>query len=66
MYHLEVSDFNSQLRLRLPSVDDTNENRFGGRSFANAAPQLWNSLPTYLKEAENIKSYRRKLKTFLF
>ena len=56
----------SQLRLRLPSVDDTNKNRFGGRSFANAAPQLWNSLPTYLKEAENINSFRRKLKTFLF
>ena len=35
----------SKLRLELPSVDETNKPRSGGKSFQNAAPKLWNSLP---------------------
>ena len=34
-----------------PSVDDTNKLKFGGRSFQNAAPMLWNPLPDPLKKS---------------
>ena len=56
----------NQQRLRLPSVDNTNKSKYGGRSFENAAPKLWNSLPDKLKQAESIQSFRKKLKTYLF
>ena len=45
----------NQCRLRLPSVDDTNRSKYGGRSFENAAPRLWNDLPTHLKQAKTIQ-----------
>ena len=56
----------NQGRLRLPSVEETNKTKYGGRSFENAAPKLWNNLPNYLKNAENISKFRRQLKTYLF
>ena len=56
----------NQSRVRLPSVNETNKSRYGGRSFENAAPRLWNNLPDHLKESKNIKIFRKKLKTFLF
>ena len=39
---------------------------FGRRSFANAAPTLWNKLPLVIKSAPNINTFKRKLKTYLF
>ena len=39
---------------------------YGGRSFAYAAPKLWNSLPTDIKLAPTIDCFKRKLKTHLF
>ena len=56
----------SQLRIRLPSVDSTNRVRFGGRSFCNAAPKLWNDLPASLKQSKTIQSFRKGLKSYLF
>ena len=56
----------SKLQLTLPSVDDTNKSKFGGRAFQNCAPLLWNNLPEHLKRAKNIPSFRKLLKTHLF
>ena len=56
----------NQCRLRLPSVTETNKTKYGGRSFENAAPRLWNNLPNFLKESKNIKIFRKRLKTYLF
>nr|KAG5696973.1 hypothetical protein BaRGS_008435 [Batillaria attramentaria] len=56
----------SSLRLRLPSTDDTSKKRHGARSFKNAAPKLWNSLPETVKEAVSITAFRKRLKTYLF
>ena len=39
---------------------------YGGRSFAYAAPKLWNSLPTDIRQASSVDSFKRKLKTYLF
>nr|KAG5712136.1 hypothetical protein BaRGS_014486 [Batillaria attramentaria] len=54
------------LRLRLPSTDDTSKKRYDARSFKNAAPKLWNSLPETVKEAVSITAFRKRLKTRLF
>ena len=38
----------------------------GDRSFAAAAPQLWNSLPYAIKSSPSVASFEKTLKTFLF
>ena len=38
----------------------------GDRSFAAAAPQLWNSLPYLLRRSPSVASFKKTLKTFLF
>ena len=39
---------------------------YGDRSFSVAAPQLWNSIPTWVKEAKSTEAFKKKLKTFFF
>ena len=39
---------------------------YGGRSFATAAPLLWNDLPSNLRATCDIKEFKRALKTHLF
>ena len=46
--------------LCIPSIKS---NSYGGRAFSAAAPELWNSIPEYIKRAETFKT---RLKTFLF
>ena len=38
---------------------------FGDRAFQNIAPDLWNSLPQYLREIDNLDSFKTQLKTHL-
>ena len=38
----------------------------GTRTFSIAAPTLWNSLPVSVKSCEDISTFRRHLKTYLF
>ena len=40
--------------------------KFGERSFSCAGPKAWNSLPSSLQELTDTKTFKRKLKTFLF
>jgi len=40
---------------------------FGDRAFGAASPELWNSLPSHLKDADiSYSEFGRSLKTFLF
>jgi hypothetical protein len=39
---------------------------FGDRSFAVAAPTLWNSLPANIKQSSSINMFKKNLKTHLF
>ena len=39
---------------------------FGARSFYAAAPCLWNSLPTELRDIQSLTIFKRNLKTHLF
>ena len=38
----------------------------GNRSFAVAAPQLWNSLPYAIRSSSLVASFKKSLKTLLF
>ena len=40
--------------------------RYGARSFAVAAPELWNKLPGTLRSCNDIDEFKRQLKTHLF
>ena len=39
---------------------------FGDRPFRHATPRLWNGLPISLRSANNLNSFKKALKTFLF
>jgi len=37
-----------------------------GRSFQAAVPQLWNALPSSLRDVTSVETFKKNLKTFLF
>ena len=39
---------------------------YGERSFAFAAPKLWNSIPEHIKSASSLTTFKTALKTYLF
>ena len=39
---------------------------YGHRSFCYAAPELWNSLPVYIKYSKTLGQFKSSLKTHLF
>jgi len=41
-------------------------NCYGARSFSNAAPRLWNTLPEYIKNSPSLSTFKTNLKTYLF
>ena len=40
--------------------------KHGERTFAFAAPRLWNALPLEMRTIEKIETFKSKLKTLLF
>ena len=51
--------------LLLNSVKFKTLTTLGDRSFAAAAPQLWNSLPYSIGSSRSVASFKKTLKTFL-
>ena len=47
-----------QMWTRLPTM--------GERAFCSAAPKLWNSLPSYLRQNQTVGTFKKGLKTYLF
>ena len=43
-----------------------NLKNYGGRSFAVAAPRLWNALPMAVKSSNSVDIFKRQLKSYLF
>ena len=43
-----------------------NTTRAGDKSFAAAAPSMWNQLPQSIRESPSLSVFQRSLKTFLF
>lgn len=52
--------------LLLTPVPKVSLARIGGRSFQAIASRLWNSLPLDLKQAQDLLTFRKKLKTCFF
>ena len=54
---------NSNRELNVPN---TKKKTFASRSFSVYGPELWNSLPNYLRDITEYKAFKKSLKTFLF
>jgi len=65
-----VSSVDARQRFRSAARDDLVIDRtctkFGGRSFAVAAPMEWNRLPHHIRALQSIDSFKVALKTHLF
>ena len=55
----------SSSTLRLTPVN-FHPKSYGFRAFAMSAPELWNKLPDDIRSCDNLKFFKRKLKTRLF
>ena len=65
-----VSGLDRQTILRSASKGDLvvprTRLKFGERAFRVAAPRLWNELPSDIKKASTLATFKKHLKTFLF
>ena len=61
---LTVKRSSSSLLLSVPAIKS--RATLGDRAFIFAAPKLWNSLPSELREIKSIATFKRHLKTYLF
>ena len=50
----------------LLEVPRKNLKTFGERSFSNAAPEVWNKLPEYIKSSQSTAIFKKILKIYLF
>ena len=50
----------------LLTVPRTKLSTYGDRAFSKAAPLLWNSLPTEIRDSSTLNSFRSSLKTHLY
>jgi hypothetical protein len=66
-----ITPYNSSRSLRssgtnLLKVPHTRTKTMGDRTFANAAPKLWNSLPEHARKITALHTFKRFIKTSLF
>jgi hypothetical protein len=66
-----VADVPSRSRLRSAFISKlmvprTRFSTFGDRAFPVAAVRIWNSLPSDITSAETLRTFKNRLKTFLF
>ena len=61
-----ASYMNLELALAKAEVPSKSRKKIGDAAFVNYAPVLWNILPIDIREANSLKIFKRKLKTYLF
>ena len=54
------------LQKGLLEVHRKNLKTFGESSISNAAPEVWNQLPEYIKSSQSTAIFKKNLKTYLF
>ena len=65
-YHEDLlGDYPTMLN-ELKLLDCWTRTKLSDRAFSVAGPVVWNSLPTAVREADSLYSFKRKLKTHLF
>ena len=57
------SNFRMNGTLRVPRFK---KRKHGGRTFAAAAPSLWNTIPTSIRTVSSVTEFKSKLKTYFF
>ncbi len=61
-----IHNLRSNNRKLLEVPNRLNNSKYGDRAFVNAAPKLWNELPSDLQNAPSLTNFKKKLKTHLF
>ena len=65
----KVSDISKRCSLRYSNITFVspkyNRETEGGKSFAVSAIKLWNSIPATIRLSSNIKTFKKKYRTFL-
>ena len=51
---------------KLLNVPKTKRKTFVDRGFSTYAPKLWNGLPRYIRDIDNLLIFRKNLKTYMF
>ena len=64
--HTHVSAADGSTHAMLLECHSYNLKTYGSRAFRVAAPELWNKLPREIKLCDDIDSFKKKLKTYLF
>ena len=59
---LSYCNYGHNIVLNEPYVKTT----YGARAFCKAGPQLWNSLPSEIRECSSLETFKSRLKTYLF
>ena len=67
---IPIASIDSRIRMRSAAAGDLiiprTTTSFADRAFASAGPRAWKSLPSDIKSAGSISSFKRTLKTHLF
>ena len=66
VYTPKLKDLFVPHKKSLLEVPRRNLKTFGERSFSNAAPEVWNKLPEYIKPYQSTAIFKKNLKTYLF
>ena len=62
----EKASFNYEKQAENKVVHAEKRKSAGDRAFEVAGPRFWNSLPIYLQNIQEIKTFKISLKTYLF
>ena len=62
-YNTRTKPDADNLRMKLPKVY---KNKASDRRFSVHAPETWNSLPYNIRSINNVESFKKHLKTYLF
>ena len=60
---LRITRSSQQSLLRIPKWNNIT---CGKRSFEVAGPTEWNKIPIYMQTQENVKKFKKELKTYIF
>ena len=51
---------------KLLKVPKTKRKTFADRGFSTYAPKIWNGLPRYIRDIDDLLTFRKNLKTYMF
>ena len=64
--HLNLEYCSTTRQYKNNKLSDRRNSVIGERAFRVAAPRLWNELPSDIRKASTLATFKKHLKTFLF